>query len=208
MQFNLGGTVPSRPVKPTYSSQAHPRCSSGLTGALLLLLAFALQGRLSQMSLGEDVDAEVEALRYTYGEELSIGIEGDTCTLQITVQPHTGGDSSVQFVEARLQLLVDSSYPTCGPSISVMDAKGMDDARVRALWQHLQQEAELACGELVLGHLIELAKDHLTASNVPDGACMICLDDMVADAAASTSGSDAEGAAALAKLPCFHAFHT
>ncbi len=53
---------------------------------------------------------------------------------------------------------------------------------------------------MVLGLVIETARDVLTGMNSPEGDCIFCMDSLLDEA--STSGSQE-----LTKLPCYHCFH-
>ena len=77
---------------------------------------------------------------------------------------------------------------------------GLGDARVRELLSRLRQDAEESVGNMVLGLLIETARDLLTGMNAPEGDCIFCMNGLSGEA--STSGSPE-----LMKLPCYHCFH-
>lgn len=77
---------------------------------------------------------------------------------------------------------------------------GLGDARVAELLSSLRQEAQESVGNMVLGLVIETARDVLTGMNSPEGDCIFCMDSLLDEA--STSGSQE-----LTKLPCYHCFH-
>lgn len=107
---------------------------------------------------------ELEALLSTFGEELHI-VEGHNITMMVCPTNH-----AQQFVQAAVSLTVDPlTYPTTMPRIRIECPQGMSDQRVEALLQGLQQEAEHLAGEMVLGHLLAMARDVLEEMNSPEG---------------------------------------
>ena len=176
------------------------------------------------MEPSEEVLAELEALTFTYGDELdrTDGLE----QFSMIIRPYTA-DGSQQFVECRLSLHVPPSYPAEGPSIAICDVKGMSEERVQNLWNDLAAAAADLAGELVLGHLIENARDALTDFNSsPEGmfllsaseerqqqllktwicsfagSCCFCLEPLL-DEQQGTQDIDQ----LLMRLPCYHAYH-
>jgi hypothetical protein len=115
----------------------------------------------------EELQAEAEALGYTYGDALQQ--DAQLSSFSMLVQPYTADDASQQYVECRLTLTVPPAYPAAPPAISITDCRGMSGEREAALLQQLQTELEQLAGELVLGHLFETARDSLTAMNCPEG---------------------------------------
>lgn len=77
---------------------------------------------------------------------------------------------------------------------------GLGDMRVKELLSRLRQEAEESVGNMVLGLLIETARDVLTGMNNPEGDCIFCMNSLSDQASTSGSGE-------LMKLPCYHCFH-
>ena len=77
---------------------------------------------------------------------------------------------------------------------------GLGDDRRQSLLEALQSEAAALRGEMMLGQLCEVAKDHLSAMNYPEGDCAICLHLL-------TDGPKRYEDTQLQKLPCFHCFH-
>ncbi len=68
------------------------------------------------------------------------------------------------------------------------------------LLSRLRQDAAGSLGTMVLGLLIEAARDALTAMNSPEGDCIFCMCSLMEEA----SGS---GSRELIRLPCYHCFH-
>ena len=72
---------------------------------------------------------------------------------------------------------------------------GLGDARLAALQAELSRAAgEALPGEMVLGHLVEVATDLMTAANEPEGDCAFCLLRL-------------DAAPAVLRLDCYHCFH-
>lgn len=82
---------------------------------------------------------------------------------------------------------------------------GLADSAVSAILAALSSEAQSMAGELILGHLCELALDLITGHNVPEGECAFCLEPLVPES--NRSGGAIAVAPAVTKLVCFHAFH-
>lgn len=81
-------------------------------------------------------------------------------------------------------------------------AAGMSDARIEVVMSRLQAEASNLLGEMMLGSLIETARDVMTDINQPEGNCIYCLEGLV------PAGGDPDSQAqALLRLPCYHTFH-
>ena len=78
----------------------------------------------------------------------------------------------------------------------------MSDARIEVVMSRLQAEASSLVGELMLGSLIETARDAMTAINQPEGNCIYCLEDLVP--ADWDPNKQVQG---LLRLPCYHTFH-
>ncbi|GBF90138.1 hypothetical protein Rsub_03271 [Raphidocelis subcapitata] len=137
------------------------------------------------------------------------------------------------FVSARLWLGLPPGYPHAPAAVALREARGIGDARAAALLRALGAEAAALVGQPALGRLIELCEELLNAANAPEGPCVICLSEMATSTAEAPlaevqqqqqqqeegeerpegrpSGERRRRAApapALARLPCYHAFHT
>lgn len=77
---------------------------------------------------------------------------------------------------------------------------GMSDSRIGKVIAQLSLEANSLLGEMMLGGLIEAAKDTLTAINQPEGRCIFCLEDLVPEGATPSQDT-------LQRLPCYHCYH-
>ena len=85
-------------------------------------------------------------------------------------------------------------------NLPIFAASGMSDARIDKVITRLRGEAQNLLGEMMLGSLIEAAKDSMTELNEPEGHCIFCLDDLVP---AKTTPSQQT----LLRLPCYHCYH-
>ena len=79
---------------------------------------------------------------------------------------------------------------------------GLSDKRIAAVLQHLAQQARELGGEMMLGQLIDAAREQLTELNYPEGDCCFCLEPLL-----QPGWSPAQLVDDLLKLPCFHCFH-
>ena len=68
--------------------------------------------------------------------------------------------------------------------------------------QHLAQQVQGLGGEMMLGQLIDAAREQLTELNYPEGNCCFCLEPLL-----QPGWSPAQLVEDLLKLPCFHCFH-
>ena len=64
----------------------------------------------------------------------------------------------------------------------------------------LHTEANSLVGDMMLGSLIEAAKDAMTELNQPEGHCIFCLEQLVPDGAIPSQKL-------LLRLPCYHCYH-
>lgn len=147
--------------------------------------------------------------------------------LAVRILPQTGASTVVQYVQAQLVLRTMSGYPAEPADLELRDVKGklcltlpcsskgaerperltiymdrpilgLGDVRREDILFKLRTEASQMCGELMLGHLCDVAREQLTESNHPEGDCAICLDALL-------DGNDVDSA--LHRLPCYHCFH-
>ena len=162
--------------------------------------------------LPEELGIEVEALEHLYGlDAFTISSRGVFTTLSMALLPRQLDGDHEAYVAAKLVLRIEnSSYPTSPATAILEDAKGLTDTACTQLQASLQAEAVNLAGEMVLGHLCELALDLLTEANHPNGTCIFCLEDLVISHPSSSAATDSStsGAYQVLKLPCFHCFHT
>jgi hypothetical protein len=176
------------------------------------------------------LEAEVEALGFTYDESDHIRVSYDadqaTATVSFTARPRgaaplppddADADADAEttttvpltshFIEADLKLVASApqGYPSQPLVVRLTGARGLGGDRAAALVERLKSEAEAlaAHGEPSLGLLVEQARDWATEADAlgPEGDCPVCLEALAAANAAAAAGG------ALARLPCFHALH-
>jgi hypothetical protein len=156
--------------------------------------------------LPEELGIEIEALEHLYGPDaFSITSQGNSTTLSMALLPRRLDGDHEAYVAGKLNILVDnSSYPT-SPAMAILeDSKGLTDAACIQLQAALQNEALNLVGEMILGHLCELALELITEANHPSGTCVFCLEDVVVN---NNNDNTSWSAYHVLKLPCFHCFH-
>ena len=80
------------------------------------------------------------------------------------------------------------------------NAAGMSDKRIDTVMTRVQAEINGLLGEMMLGSLIEAAKDAMTELNQPEGHCIFCLEQLVPEGINSFQPP-------LLRLPCYHCYH-
>ena len=159
----------------------------------------------------EAIQEELEALESMYPEGLRVTHGHDAraqTTVALDVAPRTLDDETRQYVRVTLRIVLDNDYPAGAPSLSLTDAKGLDDARLATVMGRLRDAVDehAAPGDPVLALLCETAFETLTELNHPDGDCAFCLEPMWrADHPSSLRDHSAEAFTKLAK--CYHCFH-
>ena len=76
----------------------------------------------------------------------------------------------------------------------------MSDIRIDKVISRVRAEAHNLLGEMMLGSLIETAKETMTEMNQPEGHCIFCLETLVADDLTPSQKT-------LLRLPCYHCYH-
>ncbi|XP_060555607.1 E3 ubiquitin-protein ligase RNF25-like [Ruditapes philippinarum] len=139
---------------------------------------------------------EIELLEAIYIEELEVQKneknEVDKITLQL--HPSTGEDLEKRYVCMTLILGLSTQYPDVPPEIIIKNPRGIAEEEILSLREDMHKLCEERKGGPVLYELIELAKDSLTAGNIPHCPCMICLEHFH------------EGEK-FTKTECYHYFH-
>ena len=158
----------------------------------------------------EAIQEELEALESMYPEGLRVTHGHDAraqTTVALDVAPRTLDDETRQYVRVTLRIVLDDDYPAAAPSLSLTDAKGLDDARIATVMGRLRDAADehAAPGDPVLALLCETAFETLTELNHPDGDCAFCLEPMWRADHPSSCDHSAEAFTKLAK--CYHCFH-
>ena len=80
------------------------------------------------MDASEALDYEVEALVCTYQSHVAVLSHDFPRLLAVTIKPNTGEDERKEYVQATLELVVNTSYPAEPPSVLLSDTKGLPPA--------------------------------------------------------------------------------
>ncbi|XP_053375572.1 uncharacterized protein DDB_G0290685-like [Mercenaria mercenaria] len=139
---------------------------------------------------------EIQVLEAIYIEELEVQRNDRDEINKITLQLHpaTGEDLEQRFVCMTLILDLSPQYPDVPPEITIKNPRGIAEEELLSLREDMHKLCEDRQGGPVLFELIELAKDSLTAGNIPHCPCMICLEHFH------------EGEK-FTKTECYHYFH-
>ena len=130
--------------------------------------------------------------------------------MALDVVPRTLDDETRQYVRVTLRIVLDNDYPAGAPSLSLTDAKGLDDARLATVMGRLRDAVDehAAPGDPVLALLCETAFETLTELNHPDGDCAFCLEPMWREDHPADHPSRHSGGGRSTKLAtCYHCFH-
>lgn len=149
----------------------------------------------------EEVIMEVEAVKAVYGEDCTF-LSTFPPHLLLQIKPRTADDSSIQFVEASIEIQAGSQYPNDPPDIKISSSKGLDEKRLKDLCTSLHDRARdlFPCSMLVA--LCEEAVEKLSIMNHPEGDCALCLSPLVSEEEQSESTSF------MKLMSCFHCFHS
>ncbi|XP_039291950.1 E3 ubiquitin-protein ligase RNF25 [Nilaparvata lugens] len=125
----------------------------------------------------ERVVEELEALKAILMDEIIIKTDdrGYAVGLETDVLPYTALDVDQQFVRITLDIILPTGYPDRSPAVSLRNPRGLDDSTLDALKQQITDKCNEYLGQPVIFEIIEVAKENLTASNVPCCECCICL---------------------------------
>ncbi|KAL8129080.1 hypothetical protein V2J09_018235 [Rumex salicifolius] len=148
----------------------------------------------------EEVIMEVEAVKAVYGEDCTF-LSTFPPHLLLQIKPRTADDSSIQFVEASIEIQAGSQYPSDPPDIMIVSSKGLDEKRLQDLNTSLHDKALdlIPCPMLVA--LCEEAVEKLSIMNHPEGDCPLCLCPLVSEHELSESDSF------MKLMSCYHCFH-
>lgn len=127
--------------------------------------------------MNEELAEELEALKYTYWEELTVddsSQSGGDVRITLLVSPRTALDNTKRFVEAIISFSVSQGYPEVAPELEVTGNKGLGEERAKMYEESLRAEAKALQGELMLGQICEVAFEMLTELNKPEGGA--CVD--------------------------------
>jgi len=133
---------------------------------------------MPQTPWNEDMQLEVEALHATF-DNITVNDSQHSISMRITpagssVAIPQQQDEQSCFVDVVLELAVQDSYPHAAAEITLRDSHGLGSSRLADLQQHLQQEADLLLGEMMIGHLFECAREFITSNNWPEGSQPSC----------------------------------
>ena len=166
----------------------------------------------------EAIQEELEALESMYPEGLRVALAAPSrdghdarahTTVALDVVPRTLGDETRQYVRVTLRIVLDNDYPAGAPSLSLTDAKGLDDARLATVMGRLRDAVDehAAPGDPVLALLCETAFETLTELNHPDGDCAFCLEPMWREDHPADHPSRHSAEAFTKLATCYHCFH-
>ena len=166
----------------------------------------------------EAIQEELEALESMYPEGLRVALAAPSrdghdarahTTVALDVVPRTLDDETRQYVRVTLRIVLDNDYPAGAPSLSLTDAKGLDDARLATVMGRLRDAVDehAAPGDPVLALLCETAFETLTELNHPDGDCAFCLEPMWREDHPADHPSRHSAEAFTKLATCYHCFH-
>ena len=166
----------------------------------------------------EAIQEELEALESMYPEGLRVAHAAPSrdghdarahTTVALDVVPRTLDDETRQYVRVTLRIVLDNDYPAGAPSLSLTDAKGLDDARLATVMGRLRDAVDehAAPGDPVLALLCETAFETLTELNHPDGDCAFCLEPMWREDHPADHPSRHSAEAFTKLATCYHCFH-
>uniref|UniRef100_A0A1B6CUG0 RWD domain-containing protein n=1 Tax=Clastoptera arizonana TaxID=38151 RepID=A0A1B6CUG0_9HEMI len=145
----------------------------------------------------ERVDDELEALKAILMDEILIKTDdrNKAVGIETDVFPWTALDTQQQFVRVTLEIELTPSYPDTSPIVLLRNPRGLDDSTLTSIEQQIRAKCKDYIGQPVIFELIDVVKEHLTASNVPCCQCCVCL--------YGFRQSDH-----FTKTPCYHYFHS
>ncbi|XP_037090802.1 E3 ubiquitin-protein ligase RNF25-like [Pollicipes pollicipes] len=119
---------------------------------------------------------EIAALEATLMDDLNVVYNGERPQeVSVTLHPATADNREEQFVRMTLTLHLPAGYPRVSPEVLITNPRGISEQTVQQVKAQCQEKMDEYRGEPVLYQLMELARDHLTDSNVPAVPCVICL---------------------------------
>ncbi|KAJ8043947.1 E3 ubiquitin-protein ligase RNF25 [Holothuria leucospilota] len=140
-------------------------------------------------------EQELELLKQIYIHEMDIKkCNGHPCELSLVLHPATADRTDLQYVTLTLIFQITKEYPDVLPEIIIRNPRGMSEGEINSLHNKLKECAASKLGEAMLFELIELAKESLTANNLPSCECVICCHTF-------------EDNEAFTKTQCYHYFH-
>ncbi|KAK7862256.1 hypothetical protein R5R35_008133 [Gryllus longicercus] len=152
-------------------------------------------------SITSDVDErivdEVEALKAIMMDEVIVKCDenGFPSSVETVVFPATADDAMRKYVCVTLVVELPEGYPDKTPNVMLRNPRGLDDTVLEKIQVDIKEKCSDYTGQPVIYELIELVKEHLTASNLPSCQCAICL--------YGFSEGDQ-----FTKTECYHYFHS
>lgn len=95
--------------------------------------------------------------------------------IETTVLPTVGEDTERQYVCITLQVIPSAGYPDVQPHFYLRNPRGLDDHSIDSITRAVREKLAEAIGMPVVFDLIEVIRERLTESNLPSGACVVCL---------------------------------
>lgn len=147
--------------------------------------------------IDERVLEEVEALKAILLDELIVksNESGSPIEVETVLFPATADDALQQYVCVTLVVELPPNYPDVLPVVHLRNPRGLDDSVLAKIEEETKMKCKDYHGQPVIYELIELVKEHLTASNLPSCQCAICLYGF-------REGDQ------FTKTNCFHYFHS
>ena len=146
--------------------------------------------------MSEEVLEEIEALTAILDEDTVEILSQDArpSEINIKITPLTASEQEKQYVSLSLVVSLSDGYPSVPPGLEVRNPRGLEDSAVQGLLEDMKARCEEYTGCPVMFELIEMAREFLTARNVPVVRCIICLNNIQEEDV-------------FMKTDCLHFFH-
>ena len=130
--------------------------------------------------MSEEVLEEIEALTAILDEDTVEILSKDEKPAEIIIKitPLTASEQEKQYVSLTLVVSLSEGYPGVPPALDVRNPRGLEDTAVKGLLSDMKTRCEEYSGCPVMFELIEMAREFLTARNVPVVRCIICLNNI------------------------------
>ncbi|VVC91265.1 unnamed protein product [Leptidea sinapis] len=150
---------------------------------------------MSVATLDERVYEELQALEAIFAPDLTINREdGIPKTIKMNIVPYTGDNIDEQYVRLTLEIKLCPDYPEKSPQVTMKNPRGLDDRIISRIHRDIKGKLNANIGHLIVYELIEMVRECLTQSNLPQGQCVICLHGF-------------KNGDIFTKTQCFHYFH-
>ena len=147
--------------------------------------------------MSDEVLEEIEALTAILDEDTVEIIKNDSdlpSEISIKITPLTASEQEKQYVSLTLLVILSPEYPGSPPALKVRNPRGLEENAVAGLVEDMKARCEEYIGCPVMFELIEMAREFLTARNVPVVRCIICLNNIQEEDV-------------FMKTECLHFFH-